>query len=259
MKKSEFNTKRYLPLILAIFIALIFAFSSSAHALQIKLTQGADEMVIIDQEMTSSPSKGADTYGGTVGSVSWNGVLGVFNINVVTGTSYPVRGSVSDPRMSLLSIETTSSQAGTLTVELTDQNFIGPLNSSGGGFHTMINGVLIGKSVVFNAYYDDVTNAPPYDDVNGPYASATNIADGSWTGSGMTSWGDTYTRNLPANSPFSLTMKVDITHTGVGQQTTQFDATVETVPGVPPIPEPGTILLLGLGLLGIGIIGKKKR
>ena len=245
MKKSKFNTNHYLPLISTLFIAIIFTFASSAHAtLQIRLTQGGQQKTIIDQGAL-------DTDPGTLGSVVWSGHIGVFNVNISTvGKSKPVLGSASDPMMSLYWFETANTQPGTLTVEVTDTDF-GPLDPHVLGFTANINGTVIGNSVTFNAY-DDVTNAA--------YGPGVNIASGTWNGSGMMSWGNTYTANVPTSSPFSLTMKADITHTGVGE-TTQFDAAIESRVSrvVPPVPEPGTILLLGLGLLGLGIIGKKKR
>jgi hypothetical protein len=240
VKKSKFNTNRYLPLISALFIAIIFTFVSSAHAtLQIRLTQGGSpQVVVIDQGAL-------DTDPGTLGSASWSGNVGVFSVSVTTGTSKPMMGSASKPQMSLVSIETTSSQQGTLSVEVTDTDF-GPLDAYVVGFDTLVNGTRIGNQVQFDAY-DDTTNAP--------YGPGANIASGTWNGSGMISWGSPYyTSVVPTSSPFSLTMKADITHTAGGSQTTQFDATIESR----VVPEPGTILLLGLGLLGLGIIGKKK-
>jgi len=55
-------------------------------------------------------------------------------------------------------------------------------------------------------------------------------------------------RALP--STYSLTLAMEVTHTA--WSVTSFDASLN------PVPEPGTLLLLGSGLLGVGMYGRRR-
>lgn len=61
--------------------------------------------------------------------------------------------------------------------------------------------------------------------------------------------------NLPSlQSPFSLTELLTIKNMG---DVSQMTASLELVPAA-PVPEPGTIALLGLGMFGLAVYGKRR-
>ncbi len=57
-----------------------------------------------------------------VGWVVWNGTIGVWNINLDSGLSYPLRGTLVNPEMDL-SFVAGSTAAGNLTLVFTDSGF----------------------------------------------------------------------------------------------------------------------------------------
>jgi hypothetical protein len=133
-----------------------------------------------------------------------------------------------------------SGQAATLYVQVSDfpYNISMPLGTGG----TALSGLAfnIGNaSVDFETFYGtglfDLTNL---------------IADFDLTSIG----GGVETANLTGlANPFSLTETLLIHHNGF--TTSQVTASLE----VTPVPEPGTMLLLGAGFLGLAIYGKRRQ
>lgn len=224
--------KWYLPLILVLTLSLSLSFLTTANALQIKLTDGTNTVIVADGDA-------ADLWGTPTipdGVVVWTGTVGVFMINVTTGTSKPAIGSAAVPKLDLNSINVSAQAGGTLNVAVTDTGY-GPMATGLTGFDVQIGGTTEG-SVLVDFYLDNTDAA---------FGTGTLLAQlGPFSGafSGSASAGG------PSINPFSLTIDTTITHTGA--QTTSFDAFIR------PIPEPGTILLFGIGLLGLGIISRRK-
>lgn len=229
MKRIKF-TKCFM-VIVVLAVALIFTFSQTAQALQIKLDDGLTSVTIVDN--------GAGDTDTTVGSLVYSGSIGNFTMNFTVGWTKPIYGSGSLPKMHLHTLHMTSTGGGTMTVSMTETGF-GPVASGISGFYTGIGG-MTGGTVTLNSYFDTC---------NIPFAQTTALGSlGPFTGpifsGGITS------NTLPASNPFSLTMVSTVTHTA-GSQTTSFNAEIN------PVPEPGTILLLGICLLGLGIVSRKK-
>ena len=228
MRDLTLTARGYLLIALVLVVSL--AFSSSAQALSIKIWDHIHPALVIDDN-------GLEDDSALSGGIAYSGSLGIFNFIVAGGVSKPEIGSKTLPNMDL-SLQVKSTATGSLQIELSDPNF-GPL-ATGYGLHNQIGGTTWG-SLTFKTYFD-ISNTL--------FAHTTEIASlGPFTGPFS---GDKASSVVPGPNeyPYSLTLTADIITPA--NKTTSFDAEVY------PTPEPGTILLLGLGLLGLGVFGRKK-
>jgi hypothetical protein len=243
VKNLKFKTKRYLPLVVAVVMALVFAFSSSANALQLWIE-------------SLGPVTGSAVVNDTDGDgvVTFMGMIGNFQTVVSTGVSKPAIGSTTRPVMDLNTVEVTSvgAFAGTLRIRVTDTDF-GPVGSgSNVEFVSMIHGnyapPIATGNIKFDVYYD--ADNDPYGISSTPSTAPVKVASlGPYLSAGF---GDTDVKTVTnPGAPFSLTLDLYVHH-DKGGMTTSMDTNTSTTP------EPGTILLLGMGLLGLGVIGRKK-
>jgi len=249
MNFSKFKRKCYLSLIPVAVMALVLVFSTSAYPLQVTLTgRDAGNNII-----------GVETISESVpGMINWNGLIGN-NFNVLNlFVASTVISIPENPSLFSYTIALTTTAGGTLDISISDQNF-GPIHPMLGGFNSQISGATDG-SVTFDTYFDDT---------NVLHGTGTQIASlDSLTGPLPIGFNNSALHNgTPAGTPgtnqFSLTMDIGITHTTAGQMT-NFTAAINAVPKVPvppigAVPEPSTILLSGIGLLGLGLVGQKKK
>ncbi len=195
-----------------------------AHAISILLSDGVTTLTCADETA-------CDLLSGSPGAIMFSSSIGNFIVNVTTAITYPILGTTASPEIDLNSIDVSSSGGGTLRIMASEVGYTGPIN--GGLFSSSFSaGGTTSGTVTLNAYLDDG---------NTLFGTTSSLGTlGPFTGgafSGSTSG------SASATDPFSLTVGATITHSGAGA--TSFNAVV---------PEPSSILLLGSGLLGLGIV-----
>lgn len=218
---------------------MLAGMSSGANAaLMLEISSGTDTAIVTDG--------GLGDLSAAVGQVRFSGAIGGFSINISTGTSKPIIGNADFGSLDLSSIDVSGPAAGTLTIRLTDTDFLQPNITSGG---LAIAGIT-GGTVAAKAYIDfsnaafgqgvEIADLGPF--VDGPLPGSSSFSDTEFS-SIVTS------DNTP---PFSLTIVASIMHTGAGQLSS-FDAALDVF-STPSddISAPGTLAVLGFGLLWFG-------
>ena len=222
--------KRFTKVILlSMFLCFAYAGSTFALSLTFNDVDTGDFLYVEDQ--------GAGDGHIGLGVVSSTASVGNWGVNVTTGLSYPVIGASDKPELDLNSVNVTSGQlGGTLEILLEDTyDTLGEFNDSITGFQFAVGGTTRG-TVDYKVYVNDVLLSDVFID-QGPAFAYSDL---------MTP--------IPGELGDELTLKIlaTIVHTAAGQ-VTSFDAHLT------PIPEPASIALFGIGLLGFAGIARRKR
>ncbi len=123
---------------------------------------------------------------------------------------------------------------GSLTIMFTETD----LQRGETSFTADYSATLGGESIQFESFIDAG---------NAAFALTTAVADSGVQGS---SFSNTERGMIPLTGPYSWTTVATIVHGGAGD-TTSFDYEVK-------VPEPSTVAMLGLGMLGFGIAARRK-
>jgi hypothetical protein len=241
------------------------AISGSAPAwadLALMLTAGAPlpfpgfagpSVTIFDQVFAPPPGNAAD-LNPAAGAVTFVGPLGAWNINITTGLGSVVLGG---PAMDLSSVNVSTigslvppappvGGAGTsLEIKLSENNLNIGAAMQVLNFLGSIGGTADGR-ISWSMYVDDS---------NALFGLSQLIGMGTFTGANDAPFSDLLNTMRAVSDTFSMTLRVVIEH-GDGIANTSFNFSGAALRGVP---EPGTLLVLGAGMLLLAFVRLRQR
>jgi hypothetical protein len=218
--------------LLTILAAATIGLSGVAYANPIiRLSSGGTTATVADGDGNDSCA--------TAGCVTYSGPLNDWIVNVTTGIGTPPLGP--NPHLDLNSVNVSNAGTGfgtSILLELTQMGFTDGIGGIA-GFLGEIGGTLgAGGKIEWWVYVDNTNTA---------FGTGTLVASGSATTSPFTGIDS---GSLLLTGPYSMTLAVRITHPD-GTRSTSFDFSGQL------IPEPGTLFLLGAGLLGVALVRRK--
>ncbi len=214
------NTKKLLSSVLAA-CAIGLCAAPAQATLMLTLNDGAGHTrTIVDG--------GAGDMNSAAGVIFFFGSVGTWigDWTITTGVSNSPGDSVAILGLNVSNL--VSRGAGNMTITLTDNGFTSP-SGPGLGAITQVGGVA-GGNISFTSL------------LNGSSVSSFGTGAGSFSG--------TNGAGVDTTGGFSLTQTAVITHTGAGNSSFNIITTV---------PEPATLGLLGLRLLGLGFIRRNRK
>jgi hypothetical protein len=225
------------------------AFAAPAHATLIV------QVTTASKTFTFADGGAGDLAPADTGTLIFNGSADGWSFSG-TGVSKPSLGSAFSPETDLnaqATVPTGTKPTGatrTITFRITDTGFTLPGNTdAASGIGGTTATAMLGGKVASTAKVDYATYA---DAGNNPFGLGTLVASATGLTGAPKSFGADIDKLLKLGDVYSLTQVITITQTGSGQ--TSFDANLSLT----PVSEPAALALLGSGLLGIGLIRRRR-
>jgi hypothetical protein len=236
--------RRVLLPIMAILIGSMILGSppSADAAFKLRITSGTTVLVEDQDFVPTLPNTDAD-LNPTLGIVSYLGIVGGFNVTFASGTSKPVLGNAFTAEMDLATFTVASSGAGTITLELSDQDFA----LSGSDLGALLESVLTASTTGGSTVQTEVF----VNDDNGLFSTQGTLFTDTGLLSGVIA--STLFDTGALNGDFSITIRMTYNATAASQSLSgDARATVTT-------PEPVTLTALCTALPVLGFAGALRR
>jgi hypothetical protein len=199
---------------------------------------GGDDLIVLD-------NSAGDTIG-ALGGLSFSTSAFGFGLLVNTAQSKPLLGSAAVPQLDLTFTATTlDSTAHSAFLYVSDTDFIGPqsVQLSLGGTNTGDSGTVTGRS------WGGTSNTALQ-------FSGANLLNTVGPLSGPAYAGSASGTLTPTVTPYSLTIGVALNRTTPG--TTTGDLNLASSPVSTTVPEPSSLLLGALGMVGAGFTRRRR-